>query len=109
MEVCDDTLRAGLEAMIRESEDPSMSSKTLRRALEAKHACDLTHRKEKPSRSGRKIVMVRKSLGQNKTRDGPGCGHEAVPHGDHIDYLVDGHLHHPHDGHCDNHGPVTLA
>jgi hypothetical protein len=39
---------------------------------------------------------------------GPGCGHEAVPHGDHIDYLVDGHLHHPHEGHCDNHGPVSL-
>jgi hypothetical protein len=37
---------------------------------------------------------------------GPGCGHEAVPHGDHIDYLVDGHLHHPHQGHCDNHGPL---
>lgn len=40
---------------------------------------------------------------------GPGCGHEAVPHGDHIDYLVDGHLHHQHNGHCDNHGPVTVA
>lgn len=40
---------------------------------------------------------------------GPGCGHEAVPHGDHIDYLVDGHLHHPHAEHCDDHGPVTLA
>ena len=40
---------------------------------------------------------------------GPGCGHEAVPHGDHIDYLVDGHLHHPHGDHCDNHGPVTLV
>ena len=40
---------------------------------------------------------------------GLGCGHEAIPHGDHIDYLVDGHLHHPHDGHCDNHGPVTIA
>lgn len=37
---------------------------------------------------------------------GPGCGHPAVPHGDHVDYLVDGHLHHPHNGHCDNHGPV---
>src|SRR5204862_3721574 len=21
---------------------------------------------------------------------GPGCGHEAVPHGDHVDYLVEG-------------------
>jgi hypothetical protein len=40
---------------------------------------------------------------------GPGCGHEAVPHGDHVDYLVDGRLHHPHQGHCDDHGPVRLA
>ena len=30
----------------------------------------------------------------------PGCGHEAVPHGDHVDYLVRGHLHHPHGGHA---------
>ncbi len=35
---------------------------------------------------------------------GPDCGHEPVAHGDHLDYLVDGHLHHPHDGHCDDHG-----
>lgn len=40
---------------------------------------------------------------------GAGCGHEAVPHGTHVDYLVGGHLHHPHDGHCDDHGPVELA
>jgi hypothetical protein len=40
---------------------------------------------------------------------GPNCGHEAVPHGDHIDYIVDGHLHHQHNGHCDNHGPVELV
>jgi hypothetical protein len=31
-----------------------------------------------------------------------------VPHGDHIDYIVDGHLHHQHNGHCDNHGPVEI-
>lgn len=37
---------------------------------------------------------------------GPGCGHEAVPHGDHVDYVVAGHLHHAHDGHCDHHGAV---
>jgi hypothetical protein len=42
-------------------------------------------------------------------RHGPGCGHEAVPHGDHVDYLVDGHLHHPHGDHCDDHGPVTVV
>ena len=40
---------------------------------------------------------------------GSGCGHESVPHGDHIDYLVDGHLHHPHSGHCDDHGALTTA
>ena len=40
---------------------------------------------------------------------GPDCGHEAVPHGDHVDYLVAGHLHHPHGDHCDDHGPVKLA
>ncbi len=40
---------------------------------------------------------------------GKDCGHEPVPHGDHVDYLVDGHLHHPHNGHCDNHGNVELV
>ena len=40
---------------------------------------------------------------------GPDCGHEAVPHGDHVDYLVDGHLHHPHDHHCDDHGQLARA
>ncbi len=32
------------------------------------------------------------------------CGHPAVPHGYHTDYLGDDHLHHPHDTHCDDHG-----
>ena len=36
------------------------------------------------------------------------CGHERVPHGDHVDYLVEGHLHHPHGTHCDDHGRVTV-
>jgi hypothetical protein len=40
---------------------------------------------------------------------GPNCGHEAVPHGDHMDYLVEDHLHHPHDGHCDEHGKLMRA
>ena len=29
---------------------------------------------------------------------GPGCGHEAVEHGDHVDYLHDGHRHFLRDG-----------
>lgn len=40
---------------------------------------------------------------------GVGCGHEAVPHGDHTCYIVDGRLHYPHDGHCDDHGPVEIV
>jgi hypothetical protein len=42
-------------------------------------------------------------------KHGPNCGHETVPHGDHVDYLVNGHLHHPDGSHCDNHGTVQLA
>ena len=38
-----------------------------------------------------------------------GCGHEPVPHGNHIDYLVNGHLHHSHGSHCDNHGSLQAA
>ena len=37
---------------------------------------------------------------------GPSCGHEAVPHGDHVDYIVAGHLHHPCTNHCDDHGLI---
>jgi hypothetical protein len=39
----------------------------------------------------------------------PDCGHDPVPHDDHTDYLVNGRLHHPHEDHCDDHGPLTLA
>jgi hypothetical protein len=37
---------------------------------------------------------------------GPDCGHEALPHADHTDYIVSGHLHHTHGSHCDDHGAV---
>ena len=36
------------------------------------------------------------------------CGHEQVPHGNHVDYLVGDHLHHEHDDHCDDHGRVEI-
>jgi len=39
---------------------------------------------------------------------GAACGHDAVPHGDHVDYVVSGHLHHRHGSHCDDHGPVDV-
>ncbi|MZE69211.1 zinc transporter permease [Streptomyces sp. SID5789] len=37
---------------------------------------------------------------------GEGCGHVALPHGDHVDYVDyvhDGHRHAAHDGHWDDH------
>jgi zinc transport system permease protein len=34
---------------------------------------------------------------------GPTCGHPAVPHGDHVDYVHDGHRHAPHGSHYDEH------
>src|SRR5919197_5317263 len=40
---------------------------------------------------------------------GAKCGHEAVPHADHVDYVVGGHLHHAHDKHCDDHGVLQLT
>lgn len=36
-------------------------------------------------------------------RHGPDCGHPAVPHGDHVDYLHDGHRHAVHGAHYDEH------
>ncbi len=47
--------------------------------------------------------------GQGSHVHGPGCGHEAVPHSDHVDYLVRGRLHHPHGDHCDDHGIIEMA
>lgn len=38
---------------------------------------------------------------------GPDCQHSQVPHAGHIDYLVDDHLHQPHQTHCDDHGLVA--
>lgn len=40
---------------------------------------------------------------------GENCGHEAVPHGDHVDYLVNGRLEHQHGDHIDDHGAVQLV
>lgn len=34
---------------------------------------------------------------------GPDCGHPAVPHGDHVDYLHGEHRHAPHGAHYDEH------
>ena len=36
------------------------------------------------------------------------CGHASIIHNDHVDYIVAGQLHFPHDGHCDNHGRIYI-
>lgn len=41
-------------------------------------------------------------------KHGDGCGHDAIPHGDHVDYLVGDHLHCPCGSHCDDHGKVSV-
>jgi hypothetical protein len=38
---------------------------------------------------------------------GEGCGHETVPHGDHVDYVHDGQRHASHEGHYDVHSDAT--
>jgi len=51
------------------------------------------------------------TMGQHRTHDpsdhdhvhGDGCGHRAVVHDDHVDYLHDGHWHAAHDDHYDEH------
>lgn len=42
-------------------------------------------------------------------RHEPACGHDAVPHAGHVDYLVEGHIHNQHADHCDNHGRLERA
>lgn len=46
---------------------------------------------------------------ENGHEHGSDCGHEAVPHGEHTDYAVDGRLHHPHGDHCDDHGSLAVV
>jgi hypothetical protein len=41
--------------------------------------------------------------GHEDHEHGEGCGHEAVPHEDHVDYVHDGHRHWFHEGHWDEH------
>ncbi|WP_147804703.1 hypothetical protein [Alkalicoccus halolimnae] len=45
---------------------------------------------------------------QSDCKHNEDCGHEMVPHGDHFDYVVNGRLHHVHDDHVDDHGPVDI-
>lgn len=43
------------------------------------------------------------TTGEHPHDHGPGCGHLAVPHEDHVDYVHDGHRHAVHEAHYDEH------
>jgi zinc transport system permease protein len=45
----------------------------------------------------------RRHLRAHEHEHGPGCGHEALVHGDHVDYVHDGSRHAPHGAEYDEH------
>ena len=62
-----------------------------------------------PSNRQKENTMSHHTHANHPHVHGAGCGHEAVPHGDHVDYIVNGRLHHQHGDHCDDHGPVEIV
>jgi hypothetical protein len=67
------------------------------------------HRIEVTSANPTRCTPEHHCTGHDKTHvHGLNCGHESIPHGDHVDYLVDGHLHHAHGDHCDDHGVLQV-
>lgn len=53
---------------------------------------------EMPERPEEQVVEE-----NHRHEHGPGCGHVAIEHGDHVDYIHDGHRHAVHGGHYDEH------
>ncbi len=52
----------------------------------------------------RRLAAVRHRRAETHDHEhGPGCGHPTLTHGDHVDYVHDGHRHAPHEGHWDEH------
>ena len=49
------------------------------------------------------VPLVTHLTTEHPHEHGEDCGHLAVPHGDHLDYLHDGHRHAPHGRHYDEH------
>ncbi|WP_182376951.1 metal ABC transporter permease [Nocardioides sp. WS12] len=48
-------------------------------------------------------IPLHESCEEHPHAHGPGCGHLAVPHDDHVDYVHDGHRHAEHGAHYDEH------
>lgn len=47
--------------------------------------------------------LAHHTIDEHPHEHGDGCGHPAVQHGDHVDYIHDGHRHAPHGSHYDEH------
>ena len=54
---------------------------------------------------GRLAARSHRHAERHDHEHGPDCGHEAVLHDDHVDYLHDGHRHAAHQEHYDEHRP----
>jgi zinc transport system permease protein len=57
-------------------------------------------------RAAHDVVATRRhrgAEGHTEHEHGPACGHPVLPHGDHVDYVHDGHRHAVHGGHYDEH------
>ena len=55
---------------------------------------------------GRITGRRHKEAEQHEHEHGPNCGHPAIEHEHHLDYLHDGHRHAPHEDHYDEHNPL---
>ena len=53
-------------------------------------------------------ALCEKKNEKEKHKHGPGCGHSIITHKGHIDYIVEGILHYPHEEHCDDHGKIVF-
>jgi hypothetical protein len=103
----------GLHALVREhlELDPFAGHLFVfasRREVAPQTYASLDHRNRRESGPLHVGTQVRRARGWPRPQAG-GCGHEAVPHGDQVYYLVSGHLHHPHNEHCDDHGKLHAA
>lgn len=49
------------------------------------------------------VAPTHSPVDEHPHEHGEDCGHPAVPHGDHVDYIHGGHRHAPHSGHYDEH------
>jgi len=63
----------------------------------------LRHRARLHEPFSSEVIAEHEVTDEHPHTHGPDCGHVAVRHGDHVDYVHDGHRHAPHEKHYDEH------